>query len=154
MLQNPSTSARGFGLWTGLKAYWNFPRSVCMSNNCSAAQLTLDAEGNFPLPHTSELIPHTRVSLKMRKGSRNQTSSPTRQFDEFGLNGELDGMLGPTRPFGELAQLLSPFWQVGPTPFAVDRTSCLSPSLDGSIPHFVSIRVTVGVKIGHDGINV
>ncbi|KAH0858867.1 hypothetical protein HID58_087128, partial [Brassica napus] len=64
MLQNPSTSARGFGLWTGLKAYWNFPRSVCMSNNCSAAQLTLDAEGNLPLPHTSELIPHTRVSLK------------------------------------------------------------------------------------------
>ncbi|KAF3568884.1 hypothetical protein DY000_02014488 [Brassica cretica] len=153
MLQNPSTSARGFGLWTGLKAYWNFPRSVCMSNNCSAAQLTLDAEGNFPLPHTSELIPHTRVSLKMKgiTESDEQSNSPVRRV---GLNGELDGMLGPTRPFGELAQLLSPFWQVGPTPFAVDRTSCLSPSLDGSIPHFVSIRVTVGVKIGHDGINV
>ncbi|WZZ88533.1 hypothetical protein YC2023_117112 [Brassica napus] len=131
MLQNPSTSARGFGLWTGLKAYWNFPRSVCMSNNCSAAQLTLDAEGNLPLPHTSELIPHTRVSLKMflkrlkRKGSRNQTSSPTRQFDELDLTASwtacsvqlarLASWPNSSRPFGKLDQLLSPW--TGPHAF-------------------------------------
>ncbi|KAF2572936.1 hypothetical protein F2Q70_00002822 [Brassica cretica] len=33
----------------------------------------------------------------------------------------------------------SPVWRVGPTPIAVDRTSCLSPSLNGSIPHRTSI---------------
>lgn len=36
--------------WIGLKAYWNFPRSVRRSYNCSVAQLTSDAEGNLPLP--------------------------------------------------------------------------------------------------------
>ncbi|KAG5384651.1 hypothetical protein IGI04_036121, partial [Brassica rapa subsp. trilocularis] len=51
--------------WIGLKAYWNFPRSVRRSYNCAVAQLTSDAEGNLPLPHTSEKVSHTGVSLNM-----------------------------------------------------------------------------------------
>ncbi|KAG2250279.1 hypothetical protein Bca52824_080415 [Brassica carinata] len=52
-------------VWTGLKAYWNLPCSVRTYNNCSAARLTSDGEGNLPLPHTSGQIPHAWVVLMM-----------------------------------------------------------------------------------------
>lgn len=43
-------------IWTGLKAYWNWPKSVQNSLCCSASGLTRDAHGNFPIPPH---LPHT-----------------------------------------------------------------------------------------------
>ena len=51
--------------WTDLKAYWLLPRNIRTSNNCSAAWLMPDVEGNLPLPHTSGQIPHALVVIKM-----------------------------------------------------------------------------------------
>ncbi|KAF3566310.1 hypothetical protein DY000_02016762 [Brassica cretica] len=45
-------------VWKGLKVYWNLPKSVRRSLKCSAARLTSDAEGNLPIPYTSEQTPH------------------------------------------------------------------------------------------------
>ena len=52
-------------VWTGLKAYWNSPKSVQRSLTCSAARLTRDADGNLPITHTSGQTPHAGRALQI-----------------------------------------------------------------------------------------
>ena len=52
-------------VWKGLKAYWNFPKSVQRSLTCSTDRFTCDDDGNLPVPHTSRQIPHAGRALQI-----------------------------------------------------------------------------------------
>lgn len=56
-------------IWTGLKTYWNWPKSVRKSLCCSASRLTHDAQENFPIP------PHFRTDPTRWEGPTNCKSS-------------------------------------------------------------------------------
>ncbi|KAF3557387.1 hypothetical protein F2Q69_00012785 [Brassica cretica] len=137
-----------------------FLKAVNISSNAAvlALALTVDTFAARVVPMLSLMSPLTRVcwlsvdisrsKRRERNGSQNQTSNPTRPFQltEWASWNEhivqLDEQESLTDHVVQLAGSAS--WNERTVQLAVDRTSCPSPSLDGSVPRFVAIGVTIG----------